>query len=65
MLDTFRLEIAQVSLTLGIEGEEQGEKPLGYTGASQHIRANEFVQIRVKIVNLCRKLFHQALRTVY
>ncbi|KAF9533009.1 TRAPP II complex [Crepidotus variabilis] len=53
MLETFRLEIAQVSLSLEREDNEEEEREISYTGAKQYLKPNEFVQLRAKVMNLC------------
>ncbi len=51
MLETLRLEIARISLFLEPYGDDLlGE--IGYAGARQYSKANEFVQLKAKVTNL-------------
>lgn len=48
MLETFRLEIAQISLSLDMTDDPE---PI-QNSTGQHPQANEFVYLRVKVTNL-------------
>lgn len=51
MLETLRLEIARISLYLEpCDDDFLGE--IGYAGARQYSKANEFVQLKAKVTNL-------------
>ena len=52
MLESFRLEIAHISLYLDLEDGDSSEKHVGYTGARQYPKPNEFVQLTAKVTNL-------------
>lgn len=51
MLETLRLDIAQVSLSFGI-GNKKSANDTGYTCARWHSRVNEFIQLIAKVTNL-------------
>jgi len=56
MLDTLRLEIARISLYLEpYDDDFLGE--IGYAGARQYSKANEFVQLKAKVTNLSCIIF--------
>ncbi|KAJ3516627.1 hypothetical protein NLJ89_g1004 [Agrocybe chaxingu] len=50
MLETFRLEVAHVSLVLDLEDNTPENR--GRTGARQYPKANEFVQLKARVTNL-------------
>ena len=47
MLETFRLEIAQISLSLDVTDD-----PVAIQSTPQHPQPNEFIYLRVKVTNL-------------
>jgi len=49
MLETWRLEIARISLNLEL-GDLQTDQ-IGYAGARQYPKANKFVDLKVKVTN--------------
>lgn len=58
MLETFRLEIARISLCLEVEDKHQ----IGYTGARQYPKANEFIELKAKVTNLAGESLHACFR---
>lgn len=55
MLETLRLEIARVSFYL--ELDESDTDQIGYAGARQCARPNEFIELKAKVTNLASKFF--------
>jgi hypothetical protein len=56
MLEALRLEIAQISLHLQIGDLAMGQ--IGYAGARQYPKANEFIELKANVTNLASKYIH-------